>query len=385
MPKKPKDLPPEDAPIVVMLPVSSEAVMPPELPRMADIRTIFLAGIFILMLLATMKVASEIIMPVVLAFVLKLVLHPVSRRVEKLGLPRKLASILILAGFFGGIVVFGMSLTKPASTWADKVPESISQIKERLNFIKKPVENTQKILGQAEDLTKADGQKVMPVAMQGTRLSDRVFDGTQAFASGLFTTILILFFLLASGDTFLRRIVEILPRFKDKRQAVDISQRIENDISAYLLTISTMNAMVGICAGLIMWAYGIGDAILWGTLAFLLNYVPVIGPIVCLVIFTALGLLTTPTLWDAMQPVALYMLVHVLEGSFVTPTLLAKRFTLNPVLVILALVFWYWMWGFVGAILAVPMLAIFKIICDNIQSLNAIGHFLEGDKPQKAT
>lgn len=370
---------PEETPIVVMLPVA-EAADTPESPRMADIRTVFLGGIFIILLMTILKVASEIVVPVVLACVLKLVLHPVMRRVEKFRVPRHLAAVIILIGFFGSIVALGVALSTPASNWAERAPQSISQVKERLNFIKKPVENTQKILGQAEDLTKTEGQKVMPVAVQGTRLSDRIFSGTQAFASGLFTTILVLFFLLAAGDTFLRRTVEILPRFKDKRQAVDISQRIENDISAYLLTITTMNAVVGISTGIIMWACGIGDALLWGTLAFLLNYVPVIGPIICLMLFSAISMLAMPTAWDALQPVALYMIVHVIEGSFVTPMLLAKRFTLNPVLVIMSLVFWYWMWGFAGAILAVPMLAIFKIICDNIQSLNALGHFLEGDK-----
>ena len=189
---------------------------------------------------------------------------------------------------------------------------------------------------------------------------------------------LFLYFLLVSGDIFLRRLVEILPRFSSKRQAVDISQQIESDISAYLVTITIMNAAVGIATGIVMWLTGIGDPILWGTVAFLLNYAPILGPTLGVVIFLLAGLLTIGTLWQALLPAGLYLGIHLVEGETVTPMLLARRFTLNPVLVILSLVFWFWMWGIPGAILSVPMLAITKIICDRVRPLAALGHFLEG-------
>jgi predicted PurR-regulated permease PerM len=194
----------------------------------------------------------------------------------------------------------------------------------------------------------------------------------------LFLTVLFLFFLLVHGDTFLRRLVEILPRFGNKRQAVDISQKIENDISAYLITITIMNAAVGTATAFVAWYTGLGDPILWGTVAFLLNYVPIVGPASGVVIFLLAGLLTIDTLWQAFLPAVLYLGIHLAEGELITPTLLAKRFTLNPVVVIVSLIFWFWMWGAAGAIIAVPMLAIAKIICDRVQPLAALGHFLEG-------
>ena len=205
-----------------------------------------------------------------------------------------------------------------------------------------------------------------------------LFTGTRAIAAGLFETVLVLFFLLLAGDVFLRRLVEILPRFRDKRQAVDISQQIERDISVYLVTITLMNAMVGIATALVMWLCGLGDPLLWGAVAFLLNYVPILGPLLGVVTFVLAGLLTSDTLWGALLPAGLYLAIHLLEGETITPMLLARRFTLNPVLVILSLIFWYWMWGVPGAILSVPMLAIIKIICDRVQTLAALGHFLEG-------
>src|SRR5207342_1584234 len=102
---------------------------------------------------------------------------------------------------------------------------------------------------QAEGLTQGAGPAVTTVAVQGAGWNDKVLSATRAILSGLFTTVLVLFFLLISGDTFLRRLVEILPRFKDKRQAVHISQQIEADISAYLVTITIMNLMVGVATG----------------------------------------------------------------------------------------------------------------------------------------
>jgi predicted PurR-regulated permease PerM len=127
-----------------------------------------------------------------------------------------------------------------------------------------------------------------------------------------------------------------------------------------------------------MWLCGLGDPILWGAVAFLLNYVPILGPMIGVVTFVLAGLLTANTLWRALLPAALYLVIHLAEGETITPMLLAQRFTLNPVLVILALIFWYWMWGVLGAILAVPMLAITKIICDRIRMLAGFDHFLEG-------
>ena len=244
-----------------------------------------------------------------------------------------------------------------------------------------PIEAVQQFLQRAEGYVSGDAPSTAGTPRAptiGSSLWVTLFEGTRVFVGGLFETVLVLFFLLLSGDTFLRRLVEILPRFRNKRQAIEISQHIEHDISAYLITVTIMNAAVGLATALVMWLCGLGDPILWGAIAFLFNYVPILGPMIGLVTFTLAGLLTVNTLWGALLPAALYLAIHLVEGETITPMLLARRFTLNPVLVIMALIFWYWMWGVPGAILAVPMLAITKIICDRIQVLAAFGHFLEG-------
>ncbi len=356
---------------------AAPAEAPSKMPLPSDPRTIFLGGLFILGAFAALYVASAIILPVILAFILKLMLQPAMRLLERAHIPRALGALLIILLVVGGLAGIGTVLSGPAEAWAAKLPEGIPRLVEHLKFLRAPFDALQRILHQAEQVTAGPGPSGATVAMP-SGFAGTLFGGMRAAIGGLFTTMLVLFFLLVSGDTFLRRGVEILPRFHDKRQAVDISQRIEHDISAYLVTITAMNAAVGIATAAAMHFSGLGDPVLWGAVAFLLNYVPVLGPLTGMAIIFLAGLLSFDSLWGALLPVVLYLAIHVIEGEVVTPLLLARRFTLNPVLVILALIFWFWMWGVPGAILSVPMLAITKIICDRIRPLMALGHFLEG-------
>jgi predicted PurR-regulated permease PerM len=348
-----------------------------DVPRPSDPNTVLLAALVLFAVLTAAYIAAEVILPIVLAVVLKLLLQPGMRFLARFHLPRSLAALLLILAVFGVIGAAGAAVSSPAKSWAERLPEGLPRIVERLRFISQPIEKVSGLLHKADNM----GQPAAAGVGPSLGLTETLFRGTQHFASGLFETILVLFFLLVSGDTFLRRMVEIMPRFKDKRQVVDISQQIEGNISAYLLTITLMNALVGVATAAVMWACGVGDPILWGVVAFLLNYVPIMGPFVGIVLFLFAGLLATPTLWLAILPAGLYFAIHLLEGETITPILLARRFTLNPVLVIISLIFWFWMWGVPGAILSVPMLAITKIICDGIKPLNAIGHFLEGDAP----
>jgi predicted PurR-regulated permease PerM len=347
-----------------------------EMPLPSDPKAIFLGGLFFLALLAAAYVTSEVVLPLAFAIVLTLLLQPALRLLERLRLPRTIASLLLILALLATIVGLGAAVSGPARTWANKLPEGIPRLQEKLSFVREPINTMQRFLQQVEDFGGTEPTK--NATTQGPTFLTTLFTGTKNFASGFFTTLLFLFFLLVSGDIFLHRFIEILPRFGSKRQVVEIAQQIERDISAYLVTITIMNAMVGIAMALAMWLTGVGDPVLWGTVAFLLNYVPILGTVLGVVIFLLAGLLTQDTLWQALVPAGLYLGFHLIEGETVTPMLVARRFTLNPVLVIISLVFWFWLWGVPGAILSVPMLAIAKIICDRVKSLAAFGHFLEG-------
>jgi predicted PurR-regulated permease PerM len=354
----------------------------PETDNPARLRTIFLGGLLVLAILAACYGAAEIILPIVLGIVLNLVFQPVLRLLQRIGLPRVFASLLIVLALVALFVGIGLLLSGPLATWIGKLPQTLPHIQEKLKFLNAPVKSMQRALEHVQNLAPGGGAGAgagtHQVAVQNSSVPEKVLAQVRLVAGGAFETLLVMFFVLVSGETFLRRLVEILPRFEDKRRAVDISQEIEHDISVYLGTITMMNALVGLAAAGMAWLVGLGDPILWGTFAFLLNYVPILGPTAGVIIFFVAGLVTLDPLWAAFLPAFLYLIIHLAEGETITPMLLAKRFTVNPVLIMVGVIFWYWMWGVCGAILATPMLAITKIVCDRIEGLKPVGHFIGG-------
>jgi predicted PurR-regulated permease PerM len=342
--------------------------------RSVELNTIFLGGLLLLATLAASYAAAEIVLPTVLAFVLSLVFQPVLRALERAYLPRVVASLVIVLSLISLFVVLALLLSAPLAGWIGQLPDTLPRLQARLGFLNSAMLSLHHAVEHIRNL--APGSDPPAVAVQAASLPERLLAAIRTVASGAFTTMLVLFFVLISGDLFLRRLVEILPGFKEKRQAVDISQQIEEDISVFLATITTMNVLVGVVTGIVMWLCGLGSPLLWGTIAFLLNFVPILGPTAGVALFLVAGLLAIEPLWAALLPAALYLLIHIIEGETVTPMLLAARFTVNPVLVILGVIFWYWMWGVPGSILATPMLAITKIICDRIEGLKPVGHFI---------
>ena len=358
-----------------------------------DVSLVILAGLGILY---TLYFAASIILPFVLALVLGLLLMPpVTFLNRRLKLPRMLASLLAILLLFSVIAGIGFAISVPARGWIAKAPQSLPTLEAKLGFLKRPVAAIQGGMAQLEKLvheTQSGGQpqgKVQTVAvasspgagMGGVGLS--VLSGTKAFLGELFTLLIVLYFLLADGDNLLRRFVEILPGLPEKKRAVQIAGEIEHNISLYLVTITMMNLLVGTANGLSVWAFGLPDPLLWGTAAFLLNYVPILGPLTGMVMFFFVGLFTFSSVWWALAPVGIYLFIHVMEGETITPMLLARRFTLNPLLVIASLMFWDWLWGVTGALLAVPLLAVTKIFCDHIEVLTPIAHLLGAEPPHQ--
>jgi predicted PurR-regulated permease PerM len=358
-------------------PAASESRESMPLPR--NRQTLLLAGIFLILLFFTLNYAGAIILPIIFAFMLYLVVQPAMREVTKVGVPRTISALAVIIVLFGALSALGFSVAGPAATWIAKAPDSISSFESRLFAIKQPLDQLQGATTEVEKLANGDNADIPKVAITGPGLGSFLWSGTRSTLVGLGTTIVLLFFLLVSGDLMLRRFVEVLPTLSDKKQAVEIAHEIERNISGYLATISLMNLAVGVATALATRLIGLSDPILWGALAFMLNFIPILGPLCVTAILFLAGLQTFGTIWHSALPAGIYLLIHIVEGEYLTPMLLARRFVLNPVLVIVSLVFWYWMWGVPGALIAVPMLATVKIICDRVRPLMAFGHFLGGE------
>lgn len=349
-----------------------------DVPLPRDMSTLYQGGLFLLALLTALYLAQEVVLPLVLAFFLKLLVQPGMKLMKRLRVPRVAAALLAMAVLLGIIVGLADLLSSPAAHWAQLLPQGLPRLQERVRIISRPLDTVTRLFRHAKSAVVGGGAPPAPTA--GIDFQQLLFSIMHHFASGLAWTVLMLFFLLVAGDTFLRRLVEVMPTFGDKRKVIDIAVQVEGDISMYLTTITIMNALAGVATGLGMWALGLPDPLLWGVIAFVLNYVPIFGPLTGMVMFLAVGMLTLDPLWKAFMPMAVYVLVHLIEGESVTPLLLARRFTLNPVLVIVSLLFWDWMWGIPGAMLAMPLLAIFKIVCEHVQPLASVGHFIQGEQ-----
>jgi predicted PurR-regulated permease PerM len=345
-----------------------------------DLKATVLVGIFTLLFLYALYITAEILVPVIIAFLLKMVLQPATEMLVDFHLPRVLAALMVVGVLLGCVSGLAVFLSGPAAGWISGAPQNLAKIERRLDGLSAMARDLQKASHDVEKL--GDDATTPPVAVKGPPLSTFLFSGTRVVVAGLLTVVVLLFFLLVSGNSFLRRIVEILPTLHDKKQAVDITNEIQRTIAVYLGTVTMMNALVGVLSGLAAYFCGLSDPILWGTVVFLLNYIPILGPLAGAALLALVGLTALEDIWQALLPAGIFLLIHFAEGEAITPMLLARQFTLNPVVVIIALVFWYWMWGVAGALLAVPMLATFKIVCDRVEMLKAIGHFL-GTEPRE--
>jgi predicted PurR-regulated permease PerM len=346
-------------------------------------------GVLVLATLAVvyaLYVGKEVVLPIVLALVLKLMLQPImSFLCDRFRVPQALAAILLIICLFGVVAAAVLTISVPASAWIQRIPEILPDLRQELEGLRQPIDYLQQAFSAIEKIASSPGQEpnVPAVAVKdGSGVAGALALGTVTTLTRYFATMVVLFFLLAAGDRLLRGLIEVLPRFSDKRQAAAIAGEIQQHIGGYLLTITVMNTLVGIATGLAMWACGLSDPILWGATAFLLNYVPIFGPLVGIGIFLVAGIITLDGPWVALLPAALYLLIHIAEGETVTPMLLASRFKLNPVLVIVSLFFWHAMWGIPGALLAVPLLAMFKILCDHVEALKRSVVFARGPGEQ---
>src|ERR1700752_3030684 len=217
-----------------------------EMPLPTDLRTILLLGIFVLMAFCALYVTREVLIPILFAFILNLLLQPAMRTLTRWHLPRTIAALLMILVFFGVSGGIGASISSSAADWIAKAPESLTLLEQRLSFLKKPLGQLQDATKRVEDMTQGNPENVTVAVDKGPGLSSLLLLNTQSFLIGLGVTVVLLFFLLVTGDMFLRRFVEILPKMSNKKQLVEISLEIERNISGYLFTITLMNAGVGI-------------------------------------------------------------------------------------------------------------------------------------------
>jgi predicted PurR-regulated permease PerM len=345
--------------------------------RPADIKSLALTGLFVLAVFYTMYFMRAMLLPLVLALLLSYLLVPLVRGLARLRIPPHLGAGIVLLALIGAIGYSVSRLSEPAAGWIEKAPYSLQQLKQKLVPLKKPMEKVAEATGEIDKLTSPEESQAKPqtVVVKKNALAEVFTQGPEFVASAVVMLIL-LYFLMAYDGVFLNKIIRITPRLGDKKRAVSIMREIEIQISRYLLTITAINICLGFAVGTTVHFLGMRNPIMWGVMVAMLNFVPYLGALTGIICMTLGAVLSFDSLGYALIIPASYLLIAVLEGNFITPMVLGRSLTLNPVIILIALAFWGWMWGISGMILAVPILATFKIFCDHIEPMAPVAEFM---------
>jgi len=283
------------------------------------------------------------------------------------------------------MVVIGIMvrMATPAVDWMSRLPQAVSQLSWRLRSLTQTIQDVEE-LGRDVASMQGGEENEVAVVVQDSSVTELFVFGTATFLGTLAVMLVLIIFLLASGDLFLRKTVFLLPTFADKRRAVDIARQIEREISSYLVTITLINLGLGTVTAAAMYAVGLDDPLVWGILAAVANFIPYLGPVITVFALLLASLLTFTGWGDILLPPALFIVLTALEGNLITPALVGRRLLLNPVVIFLSILILGWLWGIPGVLIAVPMLAVFRIIADRFDPLRPFGEYLSSALPAGA-
>ncbi|MEO8909445.1 MAG: AI-2E family transporter [Gemmatimonadaceae bacterium] len=337
--------------------------------------------IAVLAVLYSLYFARGFLIPITFALLLNFLFSPVVRALAKIHIPAQFGAAVVILALTGVIGLGVYELSTPAERWMNTAPETLSVASGKLRTILRPLE---RITRSADSVSAAPvpgsgaqgGRRPAQVVVQEPSLVSRVFGTTGRFLAGFIEIIFLLYFLLAAGDLFLQKLVDVLPTISKKKAAVDIARQTESAISTYLLTATLVNLGEGIVVAGAMYFVGLPNPALWGALVFFFEFIPYLGAAGLVFILAAAGLTTFTSISHALLAPAVYLGINLLQANVVSPLLMGDRLELNPVAIFVGLAFWFYIWGVAGALLAVPLMATFKILCDYVPWLASIGEFL---------
>jgi predicted PurR-regulated permease PerM len=353
-------------------------------PRVVPLAvSISIVGTFLMLLFAALYFARALVLPLILAVFVTLTFTPLVRALARRGVPPALTSILLVAALGGGVLGASIVLADPLSRFIEEAPQAIRELRDRLGASSVTVSALVETSKQVQEMTdgSTDGDEPQEVVIAQPGILSWAAGTLSGIGSTIGATLILAAFLLSSGDLFLQKLVRVLPTLRDKKRSLRIVHDVESEVSRYLRTITLINAAFGCVIGVAMAALGMPNPILWGLAAALLNYVPYLGALAGISLVAITAIVLYPTLTMAAFPPLAYLLINILEGTVITPLIVGKRLELNAVVILIALAFCGWLWGIVGALIAVPLLVIAKVFCDHLPNLANVGEFLSSQAP----
>jgi predicted PurR-regulated permease PerM len=331
--------------------------------------------------MAACWLARDLLIPVMLAMLIALLANPLVTRLCKLWIPRWIGSLLVVVGGLVLSLWLATLLVGPAADWVKQAPAQLRELAPKMKKLTRSVEQANKA---AASIARAAGAAPAPASAatedkpKPPNLWSFVFQAPRIIAS-ILAVVLLAYFFLVYGQDLQRQAIARLPAEQHKEVTIDILKTIESDLSSYVLTISTINVGLGLVltAALYWMGIDIGDALLWGTMAALLNFVPYVGPLSGVVLLALVGVVAFDQPGRMWIPSALYLAMHVIESQFLTPVVLGRRMAISPLVMLLWLMLWGFLWGVAGLLLAVPMLASMKIVAERIPRLEPWARLIE--------
>ncbi|MCA8996058.1 MAG: AI-2E family transporter [Planctomycetaceae bacterium] len=333
-----------------------------------------------LAILSAMYAAQVILIPTAFSLLLALTLRPIVRRLRKYRISDTAGAFLTLLFIFLSIAAVGLNLLDPAREWIQEFPRQAATVRTKIDSLKGSMSSLSEASSQVQDIADGDSEEEpVPVEVRapGYATGLSVLSNTGFLVGNLVLVICLSFFFLSAGDALLNNVLHLISSWTEKKRAVELVYEIERGIASYLLTVTIINILLGVAVGIAMWLLGVPNPALWGLMATLFNYVPIFGAVIGFVIIAVVSVITFDSLAFAAVPPVIFAMLTSLEGNVITPAILGRSMSLNPILVLLSLVFWGWLWGVSGAFLAVPMLAVAKIICERFEKTEPLAVLME--------
>lgn len=344
-----------------------------------------------LALLYTLYFARTLLIPVVLALLVGSVLTPLVSFLHSKHVPRTISALLMVASIGMPLAILGIELAGPAQKWAQRMPELGMQISEELDAFtesltsQKPPENPPPQPASEEggffdffgwfgdDEEEAQPPRAEPASQEQDPVKARLVQGgieaviailgaAPILIAQLLTFVILVLFQLIFGARLYESAVELFPRLREQRQLAVAVTRVQRELSRYIVTVSLINTGLGIVTALVLLSLRVEDALLWGAMVGLLNFAPYVGPLVSVCILSVAGIVQFGFDWAALVPAAAFFVVNLIEAQFVTPLVLGRHMRLNPLLLVLWIIVWAWLWGAAGVLMAVPLLVCLKLL-----------------------
>lgn len=348
----------------------------PSLPVQLPVKTKFERGLQTLsqvalvligfcVLVAALSYGKFLLAPIFTAVVIGLMFGPIALRLEKYGVPPALSALFIIFLFLGLLLGGTSLLANPLSEWIDKAPALWEKFRAELSVLKEPLEAVRDFGKQVKAIASPGSTNMTVTVEDGSTVKDIV-----TIAPAVIGQILIflasLYFFIATRAQFRTSVLMLFYNRRTRRYAARMFSDIEDFVSRYLLSITLINAGQGLAVSLAMLALGMPSPVLWGAMAFVLNYVVYIGPAIMTAILVAVGLSSMTGFLNGLLPAAVFLLLHAIEGQFVTPHVIGRTMTMNPFIVFLSIAFWIWIWGPIGGFIAVPFLLVCYAVSRNL-------------------